>query len=308
MYDLNKHGRYLTFLQGRRYENLFIDKYQTFETIKKKKTVILENSCACHNFAPFIAADGSMMAIGGQDAWRHDHEWYNMTTGEEFIEYYQSRFGKKYQRNPVSALKQVGLFKKLNRPLDHTRGLYIFDLTSSGWKPVLKSPIITVKHPGFNSALGWKSADFDGHIWIIWRKDRYFLFVRNNVEKGKRFVQYSTSKDLFSWEPFRPVNIKPKTENIYFMVGGFYDGRYIAMLPAYDRKRCFISCYESKDLINFKFIKDIFKNTPIFFGGEPRNRDHPVSGFNNGKFFIHHNYMSIQRPSNIGAYNLNEIF
>ena len=175
-----------------------------------------------------------------------------------------------------------------------------------------KDPIITVRNPGFHSCLEWKSADFDGHIWVVYNKhsQEYFLFCRDNVGKGERFVQYATSKDLVEWSPFKRISIEYRPEvNVYFMAGLEWKDSYYCLLPSYTKTSCWIDVYCSEDLETFKHHKTIFKARPNILNGHPRNRDHPASGAHNGKVYIHHNYLVGDRskPTHLTGYRINEI-
>lgn len=207
----------------------------------------------------------------------------------------------------IWAVGGVQSWKAKRDGLRHTDGLYLFRSHNCiNWEQVQTDPIITASNAGFNSCLSWKSGEFDSLIFFQKVKDYYVLYVRDNVGVQRRWLQYSRSKDLLTWEPFRPINLEyDKNINTYFMSGGKYNDKFIVMLPQFDSVYGWISIYESEDLENFTKLKDILYKRGQILIGKNKNVDHPVNNIiDNGYFYIHHDYMTDR--SRIERYHLND--
>ena len=277
------------------YENLFSDVVRTrvYNLTTHDARNIISESCVCHNFSPFTGADGNLYAIGGQDSWKNDVEWYGIQDVEGFYEYYERRFGEAYKKGPKDANKVLNKIYMLRTPMKHSKGLYLFKSEDGfDWAPHQRQPIITLPHNGFNSALDWKSSEFDGMLWCQFHDGLYYLFCRENVGQGERFIQYATSVDMIRWSKFQRINIPYEVGvNSYYMVGGKYKNEYIAMIPQYDDDNAWIKIYRTNDLINFTYAKTIQETGVSIIDGKPKNPTHPVNGMIYGIYGLHHNYM-----------------
>ena len=95
---------------------------------------------------------------------------------------------------------------------DHTcfgAGVYLFQSKDGRrWSPKLKSPILTGLHEGQRDGLRGIS-EFDSALSVIYdyASDHYFLYARLNIKGGVRYIQYTKSKNLRDWSPFKPLKI-----------------------------------------------------------------------------------------------------
>lgn len=288
-YTVHKHGEDILL-----YENIFssIVKTRVYKLNTGDGRNIIKDSCACHNFSPFLGKDGKFYALAGQDSWKNDLEWYGMKAGKEFKDYFSERFGHEYKRDDAVAYEVISKINMLRSPLKHTKGLYLFSSADGyEWKQDGFEPVITVKSQGFNSSLAWKSSEFDGHIWVQFHNGKYFLFIRENQGKEKRFIQYSTSEDLREWTDFKSIDIENENGvNYYYMVGREYEGGFLCFVPAYTNTESYIKVFTSKDLEKFEFVENIFVDGVASINGKNKNKHHPVNGGYDGYIFIHHNY------------------
>lgn len=304
----------------RLYSNQWREMYQTvcikscngknFNTEQEK---VFMNSGVTHNFFPFYNKEGKLYGIGGMDNWKYDEEFYKIKDYKSFVSIYEEKFRKssKDQKFNITEHRRLLAHKK---PLNHVRGLYLFT-SSNGkdWKQVQKFPVINVFHNGFINAINLfgKSSEFDGHVNIVYHKnsDEYFIYLRANVSKGNRFIQYARSKDLINWSKFNLIklDVYNKKDNYYTPCFMKYKEKLFGLIPYFNPDNfCSIRVITSNDGINWGFIKDIFKSKTVFYRGEkPKNNNHMVNGFIENKndlyFYIHNNYSGLTRtePVNI---------
>lgn len=309
MFNIHKKSQYLSIIEFNGRKLLFENNPTQRITIchdGQIKHVIITDSGANHNFSLF--RDGDIIrAIGGQDSWKNDLEWYHCKSNKEFIAHFEKRFKKKFTHDQKFIDNVLSKIRNKKAPLKNSKGLYLFETKDAiKFIPALQAPIITADNDGFTSSLSWKSGEFDSHIWIQKLKDTFFIFLRENIAVGKRFVQYATSKDLKIWSQFQRINIEYEPEiNTYFMVGGEYMGKFYCFLPRYDKKNCWIDVYLTDDFQNFDFKKKILFRVAPLFTEKPKNADHPVNGMIRDKFYIHHNYQS--RGANVKGYSINDL-
>jgi hypothetical protein len=264
---------------------------RTVVHINGQRKFIFPNSGVNHNFSPFLVGE-KIYAIGGQERWKNDREILRLRTGEDFIKYWEARFNKPFGQNEVYASKVLKLLHS-RQALRHTHGLYLFESKNGEeFKQVQDQPILTVNHPGYISALAWKSGEFDGHIHVVKFGDIYHIFVRANIDRGQRFVQYAISKNLIEWSEFKllPLPHDPKV-NTYFLSGASVNGKHYFMLPRFDDKESWIDIYEAEGIEKIRHHKELFRKPAAMFTGETKNVDHPVNGTADGKLYFCHNYM-----------------
>lgn len=316
----NRKARYFSIINYKKnnfiYENVL--GYKTNQTnvhingVSQKN--VLDVSCACHNFTPFIGSDGLLYAIGGQDSWKNDREFYTkeMKKYKNFKEYYEKRMNREYTGSPERFSQTMRHFERLNKPLYHTKGLYLFS-SKDGKKfhQVKEEPIIKADHPGFNSSLKWKSAEFDGTLSVTQWEGYYYLFARENPAPGQRFIQFSRSKDLISWESFRRPAI-PFEEKVcvYFASLVKHKDYVLVFTPKHTDKKCWIDVYKTYDFISYEHVTQILRKGVFKANaGLIKNIDHSCNSNIPGKYFIHHNYLGYSTGEvTVKGYEIQKLF
>ena len=82
--------------------------------------------------------------------------------------------------------------------------------------------------------------EFDGKVSITIFRQRVFVFARQNIREGKRWVQVTSApiqdKNIGSWSSFKSVRIhnqSPNTLSLYFMHVQYWNKtHYIGLFPA----------------------------------------------------------------------------
>jgi len=243
------------------------------------KHLIISKSGATHNFYVFYDKDGNYRALGGMDLNRKSRQWHKLC----------SRAG--------------------TRSFQHTKGLYLFKSTDGiNWENANeKEPVIRIGNENFVHARTWKSSEFDSHFSVVYNKkqDLYFFYGRANIDRGTRFIQYATSKDLFNWSRFELLKLKfnPAVDNYYYPVMFPDPSRsdvYLGLLPYFNKKHCMIKLVESTNCVNWKLKKNLFVQKVVYYNKKQKASEHPVSGVVvRGKkawIYIHHNY-KLLRPT-----------
>ena len=282
---------------------------------------VIKMSGAAHNFYPFLGNDGQMYAIGGIDSWKNQAQWHNVNDFEVFKQMFEKRFGEPYTKEKPS--HNFALIQSAKRPkLDHSDGLYLFKSDDYiNFKQISEKPIITTFHPGFNSALVWgKSTEFDGHLSCVWNKARqkYILYLRNNVRQGCRYIQWCESVDMLTWSGCKNISIRGfnvETDNYYSPVifKNPFGKNYIGTIPYFNvNEDSSIRIITSDDGINFTVKDDWFRERIAMFKGAPKNRKHFANGIivkgNEVNIYIYENYLGCEKrkPVQIVRYSISE--
>ena len=271
---------------------------------------ILKNSCAAHNFTPFML-DGQVCAIGGMDDWKSDVKWRGIDY-DTFKKTFEEHFKKEYKRGS-EFYKQIEYKFNTTLTRDHCRGLYLFR-SDDGVNFDSGKLILTVNHKGFNSSLDWKSSEFDCKPCIVKAGDEYFIYLRNNIDKDRRFIQYTKTKDFKHFEPFKNIDIEYNIEsdNYYFCEVFYYNNMFFGFFPFYNNDKCCIKFAKSIDGHSWEIIKNLFTGRPAIIEGEKRKcTDHICSGVKeyNDHFsiFIHHNVLGyLDSDVRIIKYDINK--
>ena len=294
------------------YSNQWKEVYQTivlnsrdginFSTSSER---IFKDTGSAHNFCPFYGKDNQLYGIGGIDNWKFDQKFHDIIDYESFVKTYEEKF-KKSSKNEVFNLIEHRRLLSDKIPLKNTRGLYLFKSENGkNWKQLSELPIITIFNDGFLNAINLfgKSSEFDGHINCIYKPelDEYIIYLRANVSKGKRFIQYARSKDLIKWSRFNLIklDVYNNEDNYYTPCFMKYKEMYIGFIPYFNVNNvCALRFVVSDDGVNWKFIKDIYKDTTSFYRGEkPKNTKHMVNGYiDKGDklyFYIHNNFSGL---------------
>ena len=275
---------------------------ETFNSGKR----IMSNSCACHNFSVFNGHDGKLYGLGGQDSWKNDPEWFC----NDFFETFRNRFGEEYQKDEKAAKNVLNKIYMLRSPLKHTKGIYLFS-SNDGlyWKQERFEPVITIDN--IHGSLDWKSSEFDSLVSCIFHNGYYYCYLRDNVDKNKRFIQYGRSVDLINWSQFGPMQIDYDSNyNYYFATLFKYKNSVYSLIPCYSTEHGCIKLYKSEDCKSWEHIKDLFDHKPVKINGKFKNTCHPVNGsfVKDGKLFvyIHENYFghSKERKVTVEQYEL----
>jgi hypothetical protein len=260
---------------------------------------IHDGNCLSHNFSVFRGQDGKIYGIGGMDSWKNNIKWHETDTFEKFKTLFYKKNNREYDRDEERYKKAYNRLINEKFVLDYSDGLYLFSSEDGiNFNLEYDDPIITVDHSGFHSALDWKSTEFDGHLCVMHNGNEYILYMRDNVKKGTRFIQYSTSKDLRCWSPIKNIIVNPKFdpdyENYYFPCFMRIGDRFIGILPFFtDTKSC-LKVFESFNGYSWTAKHEFFIDKPILIEGKPKNPIHPIQGFINRKgniyVYIHKNY------------------
>lgn len=266
-------------------------------TWKDKLNIVLTDTCASHNFYPFVY-ENKYFAIGGLDSWKQNKEWQNPELNfKQFKVMFKNQFGREYDRDEKRFLKfkeRIGQEPVYN----HNDGLYLFN-SDDGIEWKTEKRIITSKHKGFNSAISWgKASEFDGHISCIHFKENEILYIRNNIKQGIRGIQYAASINGFdNFVRFYPLKLKG--ENYYTANFMNYKMRIIGLLPYFDKKRCCIKLVVSENGVDFVEKRELFVDKPAVLRGKLKNKLHFVNGFINKNgmlnFFVHENYFGADK-------------
>lgn len=264
-------------------------------------------SGASHNFHPFKDRHGNLLGIGGCDNWKYDKRFHNIQSIKDFYTVYEDKFkvsGRDVKFNLETHQKLLA-----GKPiLSHVDGLYLFTSeTGVNWRQVSDGPIVTVHDRGFINAmqLFGKGSEFDGHVNCIYDecKDIYYLYLRANISRGYRWIQYSTSKDLKTWDKFRLISLDVHDrdkDNYYIPSFIKYKGRFIGLLPYFNEEYCSIRIVTSDNGVDYTFQRDILKDKPaILTSGKLKNVHHPVHGIvedgDDIHLYIHHNNFGIDK-------------
>ena len=300
----NRHASYFKYIdmEGEKIYYNLPNSHKTYliDLASNKTTRILKDSSACHNFNPFKTRAGSFCAIGGMDDWKKNSIWRNIETFGEFKRIYKSFFGEGYRENE----KRFEKFKfgiEYIKQLEHCDGLYLFHSQNGiEWKPVQK--IIDTKHDGLISGKNWgKSTEFDTSISCVYDEvaDKYFLYIRANIQKGSRFIQYTTSEDLIYWDRFKLIDLPyDVSENYYSPTIIRYKGLFIGMIPYYKGNYSCIRIIKSYDGHSWTIANDIYESKPIKVPDSEhhavKNYMHFVQGIiedqDEIKYYLHYNY------------------
>jgi hypothetical protein len=284
-------------------------------------TIILQKSGACHNFTPFYGRDRVLYAIGGVDNWKHDPEFHAIKNNADFKKIYESKFHRDSSKETF-ILKEHQRILSNKKRLDHVRGLYLFKSENgSKWGLISRNPIVTVDNEGFINAIKnfGKGSEFDGQVCCVYNEleDKYYLYVRANVDIGFRYIQYSTSKDLVHWDTFKLINIEgyDKGKDNYYTPSIFrYKKVFIGMIPYFGTDgNCCIRVIRGTDGVNFEVVDKWFhEKIMLFKDGKPKNACHSVYGMivKNGlvNIYIHHNNLGLDtnKPVNVVRYTISE--
>lgn len=278
---------------------------------KGEKKRILKYSCATHNFTPF-KMNGKYYAIGGMDDWKKDSKWRGLTF-KQFKGVFQDHFKKPYIRDQEFYDDKVAPHFLVTPIWKHNKGLYLFQSEAGlGWKEVYQEPILTVNNKGFINSLAWKSAEFDARPDVVYFKGLYYIYMRANVARGVRRVQFTTTKDFKEFSEFQLIETYSR-DNDYFFSGFTYNNMIYAFIPSYDMQKSYIDFFSSTDGKDFRFLNRYFEGLPyINEEGRPKNKIHSCSGFKEDKTkiyaYFHYNYMGYEQNHdvNVMEYSLNK--
>jgi len=265
---------------------------------KPKKDIIIQDTGVCHNFFAFYdhnpnITDNKIKGIGGTHWKKRDPFWH------------------------IRA-KHEGMEK--DTPATHGyRGIYIYQSEDGlQWNNISKKPVVSRRSPGFLSRGRRQAREFDSHLSAFYDDNRseYILYVRANIKQGIRFIQFTTSKDLINWSPFKPIGIKfhSAKDNYYFP--NFFrhpsNTGYLGLIPYTNHKNGLLRLVKSTDGVKWKIIEELFSEKPFFHDRQPKNASHPVNGYVLSKdksmiyFYIHHNYFQSnkKKPVRVIRYSI----
>tara|TARA_Y100000034_G_scaffold76572_1_gene91997 strand:+ start:4602 stop:5645 length:1044 start_codon:yes stop_codon:yes gene_type:complete len=280
----------------------------------KEKDIILKEHGSCHNFFAFYDTNPNaatkFKGVGGTHYQPLDKHWIYNKRVRRHNRHHQDKMLEKYTKRP----KSQGFI-----------GLLAFESDEGGeWRQIFKDPIMNRYHAGFESR-GKLKREFDSQSCLFWDKNmgHYKLYIRANLARGVRHVQYATSTDLWNWTALKSINFDidyqesvARKINIYFpCLYPHPDGkRYLGILPYAKRDFAALRLVVSDDGVNWNKVKDFFESRPWYDPdrpSNPKNPCHPVNGYiiSGDKifFYIHHNYHHHNRnkPVSIRRYSMN---
>lgn len=304
----------------RTYRTVIVMSYNGLNFSTKNKTVF-KDSGVTHNFFPFYGKDDKLYGIGGIDNWKYDEKFHGIKDYNSFVKVYESKFRESSKSVNFNIEKHKFLLSN-KKILNHVRGLYLFESKDGvNWDQVYEAPIITVFDKGYTNAirLFGKSSEFDGHVNCLYHEeqDLYYLYLRANVAKGFRYIQYSTSKNLKTWSEFKLVNLQDynrRKDNYYTPCMFKYESIFIGIIPYFNiDNKCCLKIYKSENGVDWELLKIIFKDDTAFYRGEkPKNTKHFVNGYveekGNLHFYIHENFHGLNRkkPVTIRRYTISK--
>ncbi len=290
------------------YRTIITESTDGIEFCHDTKT-ILNFSGASHNFFPFFGENGKLFGIGGVDNWKFDKEFHSIEDYTSFKRTYEYKF-RKSCKNEVFNLSEHKRLLSDKPALDNVRGLYLFHSDNGiDWKLISKSPIVTVFNAGYANAINLfgKSSEFDGHVNCLYHKGIYRIYLRANIDKGKRFIQYAESSDLLNWSRFKLIKLDSYLPNDNYYTPCFmeYNGIYIGFVPYFsDGGVCAIRFIKSTDGVNWNLIRDLYEDKVALYRGEkPKNTKHMVHGYilRNKEiyFYIHNNFSGLDKEKDV---------
>lgn len=131
------------------------------------------------------------------------------------------------------------------------------------------------------------------------------MYLRSNVKRGTRFIQYSVSENLLNWGEFKNINLDTfdeQSDNYYMPI--FYrhptiDGIYVGFLPYYCNEFCSIRLVKSVDCANWETVGEIFRGDYKMLRDQPKNTVMPVNylGYENDNviLYFHNNYLGLDK-------------
>lgn len=267
---------------------------------------VFKGNALCHNFHPFVGMDKKLYGIGGMYSWKNQDIWHKAGDFDEFKKLYRDEFGKEYDRDEKRFQKAHDRLVNEIWVLEYSDGLYLFESEDGrNWR--VKQKIVVPASWGFHSSLEWKGSEFDGHICCINDGKEYYLYLRDNVKMGTRFIQVAKSENLLSWDEFKPITIDPEfnpdTDNYYFPSFFRTKNKWFGLLPYYSSQEAHIAICESSNGIDWKVQKKWLSGMPMKHDDNFKNYHHPVNGIIESKgliyFYVHHNYMGINEKSKV---------
>lgn len=155
------------------------------------------NNYVGHNFTPFVDKFGKIKAVGGVHINKHQHQ--NKIVGKRC----KSKFFINYKGTDVCDPNKEHICKG--------NGLYLLNEKDGKWNIELPNPIINGTHPGETTEFfGVSVFDTQNSLFYHTLLKKYYLYTRSNLDREVRHIQYTTSKNLIEWEPFKLLNISKK--------------------------------------------------------------------------------------------------
>ena len=287
-----------------------------------KPNLLVEKSGVSHNFFPFIGQDGNMYGLGGVDAWKHDQRWHEIKDVPQFQEFYLKYFHKplaevtmaKFEKNGLTWFQSKMHTKKI---MTQVNGIYLMKSHNfKDWNFVQSTPVINIWEKGYSNAISkWgKGSEIDGHISVVWFKDRYYIYLRDNVTQGIRFYLYATSTDLINWSDFKSLSFNPwyDYENYYSSMFFKHPKQDIVLgfVPYFANSYCSLRLVRSEDGIKFDVVGENWYERCAYLKKKEKNKLMAVNGITyDGKretvsMYIHNNYLGLDTgmPVNVTRY------
>lgn len=157
----------------------------------------------------------------------------NLDTRNLFIKNYEINNHNKYfciKNNEFNNYKKI-YNPEFNDPtLDN--GIYLFKIKKINnkkfiYEQIYNLPIISYLHKNRNDFYSGSSG-FDSQTNVLYNKKEklYYLYQRANLARGKRYIQYVTSKNLINWSPWNLIELN-NIKNIYDF--NIYSGTFFVL-------------------------------------------------------------------------------
>jgi len=148
-----------------------------------------------------------------------------------------------------------------------------------GWRV---RPLLNGSHPGCVSQLaGMTTCLFDGRLSLVAFHGRFLLYARANPALfSERWVQVTTSRDLWSWDAFQFIEMRGynyRQGNVYFFavqVNPADNQTLIALFPLEHLSEGCIGLAISRDGVVWSEVQTLLQCPEINFRAE----SHPVAG------------------------------
>ena len=196
-----------------------------FKRIKNgKNNYLLREGSVSHNFYVFYDKNDNLKAIGGRQLYQ-----VNLKKTNHPLSCIKCTKLMKVKLKTLDQIKYTSGYKKTmtvnivspnHQSPCNSNGLHLYNSVNGiNWNRVQSLPIVTgLNGRDINSYVNLTLYDSITACVYDNKNDRYILYQRANTARQKRYICYTTSKDLVNWEEFKYINITgcdPNTDSFY---------------------------------------------------------------------------------------------
>ena len=253
-----------------------IEYYESIDGIHFMKNNEIKNinlKAFCNN-ATIINIDNDLIGIGGRHVEKHIQEKHNHRNCECKNENYHPRLKPPFEickgqfyNNGSGTLPFLNdtFFSKC-----FMNGIYCIKTNLNNlnnWNLIEDKPIISGMNEGLIDRV-FGATTFDSQNSLIYdiKSNLYYFYCRSNHRIKGRFIQYSTSKDLKSWDKFRYITCS----NFDFLKDNFYspnffyypeENDYIGLLISHisNTNKSSLKLVHSKNLIDWEDVSTLLE-------------------------------------------------